>query len=596
MKKFFFAKKPPEPKKTSWYKRLMDWITNGLVIVIFLTLGIFLAQRLPIFSIANSIFAYNRDNINLTPLLSGNYANATNDFDVAINNLEKSLKSRALHKTAKDTIHRQLFILHIKNGNFAAAKRMLNKVKPLIGKTQPQNIGFENLVNLFVSIDQIKQKKWHGNILRSHNNEFGRRHMAIVSAWGEASRGNHDKALAILQQAQKQSRNNGEILSQHALMKLFLQQPLTIENLTGNKKSVAINNLSLAQSRLYLQSLSQTKKWQDMENFINGLDHPLPLILLASQDNITSQTPLKPIIESPEDGLSYFVLDIAASLLNNNLESALLFCQLAHFANDKNPDAAFMLANISGNLNLTDDAFRILDNLKKNNNYFHIAHLSENDLYLSIGDDKTAKDNLIKLSENYPTIVDYQMALGRLYMDEKSYRSAEKNYATAINLIKNYDKSNETWFYYFQYAIALERQNKWALAENNFLTAMRLNPNSPDVLNYLGYSWIERRKNIGRALKMLQKANKLAPNNGAILDSLGWAYYQLGKYDTAREYLERAGQLIADDPEVNDHLGDVYWRLKQKTTAQLFWKKSLENLDVGEPRRARLEKKIRSGL
>ena len=613
MKKFFLRRSnkssPPSPLPSDHQNQKGNFWSNGkkiifskqtLLVGLVVVAGMALLSRLPVFSSASNMLRGGNkiDNINLAPLLSGNYATSNNNFAVAIKNLKNALRDPALDADAKNNIYQQLFVLYIKNGNFASANSLLPKIMPIVNAdNKPETPSFANLVNLFITIDQIKQKKWEGNILRDDaKGGVSSEHIAVISAWGEASRDREDAALAALDELKKSKGNNDEeVLAQRAMMKLLLKEPLSLSDITAGDEAPKPNQLSLAQSRLYLQSLNMEKKWQEMEDFITNLDHPLPLTLLADEEKIKNKITLPILIEKPEDGLSYFVLDAALNLLSVNPDVALIFCQLALFANPKNFDAAFMLANIDSNVGLVNNSFSILDDLKKNKNYFHMANLTENNLLYGLGDAERAKKNLNNLIRDFPAIVDYSLLLGQINMSEKNYREAERNYAAVLEESKNYKQNDRAWFYYFQYGIALERQSKWALAENNFLIALKLNPDSSETLNYLGYSWIQRHKNIGQALAMLQKANKLSPNNGAILDSLGWAYYQLGKYETARGYLEKAGQLVADDPDINEHLGDVYWRLKQKTTAQLFWQKSLSNVD-DDGLRGRLENKIKFGL
>jgi len=91
------------------------------------------------------------------------------------------------------------------------------------------------------------------------------------------------------------------------------------------------------------------------------------------------------------------------------------------------------------------------------------------------------------------------------------------------------------------------------------------------VLNYLGYSWVDRGMNLDEAFKMLRKAVELRPNDGYIVDSLGWAHYKLGRYEEALRDLEQAIELRPADPVINDHLGDVYWKTGRKLEAKFQW-------------------------
>src|SRR5690606_38307184 len=119
--------------------------------------------------------------------------------------------------------------------------------------------------------------------------------------------------------------------------------------------------------------------------------------------------------------------------------------------------------------------------------------------------------------------------------------------------------------------IAYERAKEWPKAEADFLRALELNPDQPQVLNYLGYSWIDQDMHLERALEMIEDAVAAQPRDGYIMDSLGWAFYKLGRMEEAVETLERAVSLLPNDPEINDHLGDAYWKIGRKLEARFQW-------------------------
>ena len=131
--------------------------------------------------------------------------------------------------------------------------------------------------------------------------------------------------------------------------------------------------------------------------------------------------------------------------------------------------------------------------------------------------------------------------------------------------------TNANWNLFYQRGIAYERLKEWPKAEPNFRKALELLPNQPQVLNYLGYSWVDMNTNLEEGLEMIKKAVELRPSDGYIVDSLGWAYYRLGRYDDAVRELERAVSLKPDDPVLNDHLGDAYWRVGRKLEATFQW-------------------------
>ena len=116
-----------------------------------------------------------------------------------------------------------------------------------------------------------------------------------------------------------------------------------------------------------------------------------------------------------------------------------------------------------------------------------------------------------------------------------------------------------------------ERAKEWPKAEDDFKKALELFPDQPLVLNYLGYSWVDQGVKLDEAFKMLRRAVELRPNDGYIVDSLGWAHYKLGQYNEAAQTLERAVDLKPADPVLNDHLGDAYWHVNRKVEAQFQW-------------------------
>lgn len=151
------------------------------------------------------------------------------------------------------------------------------------------------------------------------------------------------------------------------------------------------------------------------------------------------------------------------------------------------------------------------------------------------------------------------------------------------------------WRPYFARGIALDALDRWDEAERDFLTAIEIHPSQPEVLNYLGYSWVDRGINLEEAFDLIQRAVLLSPTSGHIVDSLGWAYYRLGHYDKAVEHLETAVELAAGDPTINDHLGDAYWRSGRYLEAGFQWKHALE-LETDEDKKLIIRQKLDHGL
>jgi tetratricopeptide (TPR) repeat protein len=154
---------------------------------------------------------------------------------------------------------------------------------------------------------------------------------------------------------------------------------------------------------------------------------------------------------------------------------------------------------------------------------------------------------------------------------------ANERYDESSALLSELIKQSPTpdWRLYFGRAVSLEKLGRWNEAEADLQHALKLRPDEPELLNYLGYSWIDRGVRLKEAMAMVQKAVDANPRSGAMVDSLGWAYFKLGDYKSAVDKLEQAVELDAGDPEVNDHLGDAYWKVGRKDEALFQWRRVL---------------------
>ena len=151
------------------------------------------------------------------------------------------------------------------------------------------------------------------------------------------------------------------------------------------------------------------------------------------------------------------------------------------------------------------------------------------------------------------------------------------------------------WHLLYARGVSYDRAGRWAEGEADLLSALKQQPDDAEILNYLGYSWIDRGQHLDTALGMIQKAVGQSPRSGAIIDSLGWAYFRLGDFKKAVETLENAIELEAGDPDINNHLGDAYWRVGRKDEAIFQWRRVL-TLDPDPKMKAEVDQKLAKGL
>ncbi len=184
-------------------------------------------------------------------------------------------------------------------------------------------------------------------------------------------------------------------------------------------------------------------------------------------------------------------------------------------------------------------------------------------------------------------------ALGTIMRGQKRYEDAVGYYTRAINQIAKPDARH--WSYFYARGTSYERLKKWNLAEADLQTALKLAPEQPLVLNYLGYSWIDQGRNLKQGMALIEKAVKLKPDDGYIVDSLGWAHFRQNNFKEAVKWLERAVELRPEDPVLNDHLGDAFWRVGREREARFQWEQALTLKP--EPEDAeKISRKLKDGL
>jgi Flp pilus assembly protein TadD len=193
----------------------------------------------------------------------------------------------------------------------------------------------------------------------------------------------------------------------------------------------------------------------------------------------------------------------------------------------------------------------------------------------------------------HPRWIEGHTSLGDMLRRNEQFAEAGDAYDGALALVAHPDRRH--WPLFYQRGISFERSKQWARAESDFLKALELEPEQPLVLNYLGYSWVEMGANLTEAQAMIEKAVEQRPEDGYIVDSLGWVLYRLGNFEGAVEHLERAVELKSVDPVINDHFGDALWMVGRQTEARFQWKRSL-SFKPAEDDAERIRRKLLVGL
>ena len=210
-----------------------------------------------------------------------------------------------------------------------------------------------------------------------------------------------------------------------------------------------------------------------------------------------------------------------------------------------------------------------------------------------LGDRDEAMRRLRNIVATRPDDLDAVFTLAELLRFDEQYEAAAEAYTKALELTGG--RRNGDWAIYYTRGMSYERAGMWPQAEADLKKALELNPGQPEVLNYLGYSWIDQDLNLEPALDMIERAVEARPRDGYIIDSLGWAFYKLGRIDEAVKTLEQAVTLLPNDPELNDHLGDAYWKAGRRLEARFQWTIAADVDEVGKVRE-RVAPKLANGL
>jgi len=301
----------------------------------------------------------------------------------------------------------------------------------------------------------------------------------------------------------------------------------------------------------------------------------------------------RPIAEGPKQGMAIALSQIAMELISEGLYGdALWMAQLALDLDPALDSARLSLGDIQRQNRHYELAIAAYDAISPESIFYRASRLSTADC-LRQSDRADAAERLLRdmISSGSDGVTAVQ--LGNLLRIEKKFKEAAEAYGVAIKEIA--EPKQENWQLFYFRGISYERAGDWPPAEADFKKALELSPDEPYVLNYLAYSWVERREHLADALNMLETAVAKKPDEGFIVDSLGWAHFQLGDYDKAVVKLERAVELAPTDPVLNDHLGDALWRVGREDEARFQWRRAL-SFEPEADQVPLIEAKVKNGL
>jgi len=323
-----------------------------------------------------------------------------------------------------------------------------------------------------------------------------------------------------------------------------------------------------------------------------GLTHPL---VLKVADAIKAETRPGKFATSAQAGTAEMFQGIGSALAaDGSVDLAVVFLRLGLFLDPDADILAMTLAQLFESVENYDAANQIYEAINKDSPMKSSAQVRMVENLDASGQREEAIRRLKNITVVQPDNADAFNVLGNLYRIDERYIDAVEAYTRVIEIVGG--EHPRDWRYYYVRGMSYERADKWPEAEADFLKALELNPGQPQVLNYLGYSWVDKGLNLDRALGMIREAVQRNPGDGYTVDSLGWVYYKLGRLEEAVETLEQAVRLLPNDPEINDHLGDAYWKVGRYLEARFQWTIAIDVDEEGGKVTERATVKLANGL
>ncbi len=432
------------------------------------------------------------------------------------------------------------------------------------------------------------------DIDRSGKGAFTALTLSLLDAWAAEGSGDTNAALASLTAVPAEG-GTGALTAYHKALILDIAGR-NAEAEAAYKEALAQASSSPRIVEAYGRFLERTGRTADARAFYAkyAADSGLaPIVKVATARIAAGKTPER-LIARPEDGAAEALFGIAASLTDNaSADVAILYLRLALYLSPRLDLAKIVLADRFEALKKYEEAIAMYRQIDPDSPYAFAAAVQVAVDETRLDQTDKAISELAALTQSRPDDLTAWTALGDAYRTKENYAAAADAYDHAVRLLN--PVTSKDWPLFYARGVAEERAHRWSQAEQDLQQALKLSPDQPQVLNYLGYSWVDQNRNLPQAVAMLEKARALSPFDGYIIDSVGWAYFRLGRYADAAKTLEEAVQLVPSDPTINEHLGDAYWMVGRKLDARFQWNHALA-FGANDKQKSVIEKKLQSGL
>ena len=490
---------------------------------------------------------------------------------------------------ANSTLLSSSFFYAITSGDFEAA----GKYSQAMVAATPD----ERSARLTLAVVSLKRRDYaeaRKQLSLSAKGPFSVLTLSLFDAWAAAAQRDEAAMQKDLQSLQEQAGTENMAAFHTALLQEYLGKTASAE--TAYKKAIGAGPVSPRVLEGYGRFLERNGRAEEASKLYRSHigDGGLSSVIIPGLARTAAKEKPDSLVRNPADGAAETLFGIAASLTDGqSADVSILYLRMALYLRPDLGLAQVLLADRFESLRKFDTAISIYRAIEPSSPYYRMAQVQAALDQQRLGKNEEAIANLKKLVASEPNDSESWVALGDTYRASNMFAESVDAYNHAEKAIVRPSKRDWTMFY--ARAMANEKIKRLDQSEADIQTALKLSPDQPELLNYLGYSWVDRGRNIPQALTMLEKARSLRPYDGYIVDSVGWAYFQLGRYDEATTALQAAVLLVPGDPTINDHLGDALWRSGRRIDARFQWNHALTFSDSDTDKTA-IERKLKTGL
>jgi tetratricopeptide (TPR) repeat protein len=524
-----------------------------------------------------------------SPGLTGNYlAGSQALFDLRTEEAARFMRQALIEGWDNPFVVERGFIAYAANGDIEDAAATGRRLLEL----DPNN----DLARLVIATEAVKRRSYDTAIRELEQvgtDNFAGITGGILRAWAFTGNDQVDEATAELDRIGRNGLDDFLVFHRALMADVSGRDNEAIE---FARKSYEVEPFVARIVEAYARMLGNAGRFDEAEEVLEryaaeGLVHPLVTIVADAVDKRRRPGLFAPSVQA---GAAEMFHGIGVALARDgSSDLALVFLRLGLYLNPEADVIALVLGQILDGAGEHQAANAVYDRVAPDSPLKPTATVRVAENLEAMGKRDEALRRLANIVQANPEDLDALSVLGDLQRTAERYADAAATYTRALELAPGDSPSD--WRFYYVRGIAYERNKEWPKAEADFKRALQLRPDQPQVLNYLGYSWVDKGMNLEEALEMIEAAVAAAPNDGYIVDSLGWAFYKLGRFEEAVETLERAVQLRSDDPEINDHLGDAYWRAGRRLEARFQWKVAAD-VDKEGNVAERVQPKLANGL